>query len=231
MNHYEKSWAIYKAHSESFLDDLDYYLEFTRGHKSLVTFAGYGRVANFLLEQGVDISANELSPDFKKYLKLPDDKIMIGNILKYTSNVKFDRIFAAYNSFCLLLGDEDVRQMFSVFENHLSPNGQVSLSYYHPDFWHLSAPYAFEYEGRTVNYIPAYDLKERKNQRGIWKDKYQVDGEEFEHEYRVRIYENASDLEKMITHTKLKIVNEIRDYNNPKIVEPGWIEYILERTE
>jgi hypothetical protein len=231
MNHYATSWSIYKAHSESFLDDLDYYLEFTRGHKSLVTFAGYGRVANFLSQNGVDISANELSSDFKKYINLPDQKIQIGNVLNYSSDVKFDRIFAAYNSFCLLLEDGDVRQMFSVFEKHLSPKGQISLSYYHPDFWDLSSPYSFEHEGRTVDYIPAYDLKERQNQRGVWKDKYQVDGETFEHEYKVRIYENASDLEKMITHTKLNVVNEIRDYNNPKIVEPGWIEYILELSE
>ena len=231
MNHYTKSWSIYKAHSESFLDDLDYYLEFTRGYKSLVTFAGYGRVANFLSENGVDISANELSLDFKKFIKLPDEKIQIGNVLNYSSSVKFDRIFAAYNSFCLLLDDGDVRQMISVFEKHLSLKGQISLSYYHPDFWHLSAPYSFEHEGRVVDYIPTYDLEQRNNQRGIWKDKYQVDGEEFEHEYKVRIYENASDLEKMISHTKLKIVNQIRDYNNPKIVEPGWIEYILELSE
>jgi hypothetical protein len=231
MNYYEKSWAIYKAHSESFLDDLDYYLEFTSGYKSLVTFAGYGRVANFLSTNGVDLSANELSSDFAKYIKLPEEKIQTGSVLDYNSDCKFDRIFAAYNSFCLLLEDKDVRQMFSVFEKHLSINGKISLSYYHPDFWHLSAPYAFEHEGRTINYVPTFDLAEREKHRGIWKDKYQVDGEEFEHEYKVRIYENASDINEMISHTKLKIINIIRDYNNPKIVEPGWIEYILELSE
>jgi SAM-dependent methyltransferase len=228
MNHYENSWAIYKAHSESFLDDLEYYLKFSLGHKTLVTFAGYGRVVNYLASRGVDLSANELSQDFKKFINLPSEKIHIGNVLDFSSHVKFDRIFAAYNSFCLLLNDVDVKKLFSVFENSLSPGGQVSLSYYHPDSWHLSAPYSFEHDGRMVKYTPSFDLSDRKNQRGIWKDMYEVDGKQFEHEYRVRIYENDSELEKMFSHTKFKIIDVIHDYNNPKIVEPGWIEYVLE---
>jgi hypothetical protein len=228
MNLYEKSWSIYKAHSESFQDDFDYYFNFTKGHRSLETFAGYGRVGNFLSSKGIDLSINELSPDFTKYLKIPNGKIHIGNVLDFHSDIKFERIFAAYNSFCLIREDSDVRKLFSVFENNLTPQGQLSLSYYHPNSWDLAVPYTFEHEGQSVSYTPSFDLSGRNDQVGIWKDLYKVGEDEFEHKYQVRIYETANDIEKMLTQTKLKLVKEVLNYNNPNILEPGWIEFVFE---
>jgi hypothetical protein len=228
MNLYEKSWSIYKAHSESFEDDFDYYLNFTRGYRSLEAFAGYGRVGNFLSSRGVDLSINELSSDFIKYLRIPPGKIHIGNILDFQSATKFERIFAAYNSFCLIREDADIRKLFSVFEKSLMPYGQLSLSYYHPNYWDLAIPYTFEHEGQSVKYSPSFDLSGRKDQVGIWRDVYKVGEEEFEHKYQVRIYESKEDVEKMLTHTKLRLVKEVLNYNNPSIMEPGWIEYVFE---
>ena len=228
MNHYENSWAIYKAHSESFIDDFDYYYDFTKGFRSLETFAGYGRVGNYLSEKGIDLSINELLPDFTNFLKIPENKVHIGSVLDFKSDNKFERIFAAYNSFCLLLADEQVRQLFTVLESNLVPGGQVSLSYYHPDSWKLAVAYSFDFKGNQVEYTPSFNLENRLAKRGVWRDLYKVGNEEFDHEYNVRIYEDASDLEVMLTHTKLKIIKEIKNYNNPKILEPGWIEYVLE---
>lgn len=228
MNHYEKSWSVYKAHSESYQDDFEYYFNFTKGFRTLETFAGYGRVANFLSGRGIDISINELSPDFKEFFNIPENKLNIGNVLDFHSEKKFERIFAAYNSFCLILNETDVQKLFSVFEQNLAIGGRLSLSYYHPDFWEQAIPYRFEFEGKTVNYTPSFDLGGRQNKKGIWRDQYSINGERLEHLYQVRIYENASDLEQMLTHTKFKLVDEIHNYNCRNILEPGWIEYVLE---
>ena len=55
QNLYEESWRLYKHHTESFLDDLNYYRSFCQGHKSLEMFAGFGRLANRLASVGIDI--------------------------------------------------------------------------------------------------------------------------------------------------------------------------------
>jgi hypothetical protein len=227
MNLYEESWAIYKSHSEVFQDDLEYYLSFTEGKVSLETFAGYGRVSNFLKDKGVDISINELSPDLAKFINIPTNKKDIGDILNYKSEKKFERIFAGYNSFCLIRDEKDIRRLFNVFQDNLIKGGKVSLSYYHPDEWGEACSYEFNYNNKVVKYIPSYDLSERKNKLGIWKDVYEIDGESIEHEYKVRIYEDSSDLVEMLSHTKLKLIDTIYNYNNPNIMERGWIEYVL----
>ena len=47
INLYENSWLLYMKQHGEFVDDLNYYLEFTDQYTSLDLFAGFGRVSNF----------------------------------------------------------------------------------------------------------------------------------------------------------------------------------------
>ncbi len=102
VNLYAESWRLYKAHSEKCDEDFVYYLDFCKGFKSLELFAGYGRVTNFLVEHDIDIETVELEAEFAKFIKVNKDKNHITNVLTFNANKPFQRIFAAYNSLCLL---------------------------------------------------------------------------------------------------------------------------------
>ncbi len=228
MDKYQDSWEIYKSHSEVFTDDLEYYREFCDGFKTLEICAGYGRVSNYLIKNKVEVHVNELSPSFAKFIELPMSQKHIGDVLALNIGLKFDRIIAAYNSFCLFQSEESARSFFSTLERHLSPTGKISLSYYHPDFWHQAVEYEFVFKGDKIKYYPSYDLSKAHLNGGQWTDKYKLEnGDSIEHSYEVRLYKNRSDVAQMINHTKLRIIDEVENFNNQNVLEPGWIDYIL----
>lgn len=227
-NQYEKSWKFYKTHSDFFDYDFDYYYKLSLGKKTLEAFAGYGRLSNFLHSKDINLHVNELSSDLASFITIPTDKIHVGDFLEYKFKEKFERIIIAYNSFCLITSEVQVKQMFSNIENMLEPGGMVSLSYYHPDKWHDTNVYEFNCEGELVKYYSNYDLSNRNNKEGIWEDIYEHKENKYHHRYNVRIYEDKADLNKMIAHTKLRLVDEIKNYNDIRIAEEGWIEYILQ---
>ncbi len=228
VNLYQESWELYKTHSDFFTYDFDYYYQFCYGKKTLEPFAGYGRLSNHLINKGVNLYTNELSPDFTSFINLEPSKKHIGDFLKYPLGDKFERIIIAYNSFSLITKEEEIRDMFSLIENLIERNGKISLSYYHPDYWPDDTIYKFKYKGEVINYQSKFDLSDRHNKNGIWQDLYEKDGAVITHSYNLRVYEDKNDLAKMISHTKLKIIGEIRNYNNKEISEEGWTEYVLQ---
>jgi hypothetical protein len=230
VNLYKSSWQLYVEHSKSFQDDFEYYKNFVSKHSSLELFAGYGRITNYLVSQGADIETIELSEDFSKFINLPPARKHVGDVREVVLNRKFERIFAGYNSFCLLLEESDIRRMFQNVKAMLSENGQVSLSYYHPNYWHEAVPNDFVLDNQNVQYRPMFDLSSRKEKRAIWTDIYSFENEEVKHSYPVRIYESDGDLEFLLTGTGLKLSKKIMDYNLNNISEPGWVEYILEHS-
>ena len=104
-NYYTESWSFYKSHYQSVDIDNEYYLNFCNGYKTLDIFAGFGRITNYLKDHGVDVEAVELEPNFSQFIKLPKNKNHIFNILDFNHEIKFERIIAPFNSFCLLSGE------------------------------------------------------------------------------------------------------------------------------
>jgi|1048.fasta_scaffold15324_2 hypothetical protein len=224
---YKESWRLYKHHTENFLDDLEYYRTFCLGKKSLELFAGFGRLTNILVQNGIDMETIELSPEFSNSINLPVSKKHVGDVTEVVLPRRFDRIFAAYNSFCLLTQDD---QLYSFFENlskMLSNFGQVSLSYYHPDYWGEAVPLQLVIDGITVEYEPSFDLSSRKEKKAVWRDKYLFQGKTIQHEYPVRIFDADSDLNRFLENSKLRIVDKVMNFNNSNVSEPGWVDYIL----
>lgn len=229
MNLYAESWKLYKAHSESFLDDLQYYMEFCKGYRSLEIFAGYGRLTNLIAESGSDIECLELSPDFSKHILLPESRKHVCDVLKFDSNTQYQRIFAGYNSFCLLNSADKQRAFFRILEEILTDDGKISLSYYHPDYWHLDQPSEFLLDGNKITCSPSFDLSDREHKQAVWIDSYTWEGGSCEHRYPVYVIENQEELEALISPTSLTIEKVIFNYNNEKLKGQGWVEYLLKR--
>jgi hypothetical protein len=224
---YEESWEIYKAHSEVFVDDFKYYFDFCQGHESLELFAGYGRVANHLIEKGIDLTTVELSPEFSKLINLPEEKRIAGDVLEYAPDKKFKRIFAGYNSFCLFSKEEDIQKFFDKLATWLDDDGLASLNYYSTDHWADAVAYDFDYKGQTINYVPSWDLSKKSEKIGKWVDIYKIGEQELTHDYTVRVYEDESDLLPFLDRAGLKLVDTVKEFNLEEIMEPGWIDYIV----
>lgn len=227
QNLYEESWRLYKHHTENFLDDLNYYRTFCDGHKSLEMFAGFGRLANTMAKDGIDIETIELSPDFSSLIQIPESKRHVGDVTKLILPKKFERIFAAYNSFCLLTEDQQLNALFKNIESMLDVGGLVSLSYYHPDFWADAVAMDLFINGTKVRYEPSFDLSERKFKRAKWRDKYTFGNEVVLHEYPVRIFDSDEDLIPFLKANNLRIVDKVVDFNTANVSEPGWVDYVI----
>ena len=227
-NYYENSWKFYKASSSVFTGDLDYYKNFVGNKPALELFAGYGRITNYLLENGAsDIYTVELEKDFSKDIKLPDSHKFIGDILTYQTSQKYARIFAGYDSFPLLAEEKQIYRFFNLLDNWLAPQGLISLSYYHPDHWAHPA-YTITVDNKEWAYNGSFNLEDRPNKKGVWIDNYaDSQDHQFSFEYPVRIYEDENDLIPFLKNTNLSLKDIVFDYNNKDCEEGGWVEYIL----
>jgi SAM-dependent methyltransferase len=232
---YDKSWQFYKAQSESFNEDYAYYYNFCKGHKTLDLFAGYGRLANFLISQGVDLEIVEIEKEFAKFIDLDDQKKHIQNVLTFTSTTQFDRIIAGWNSFCLLTKEEDIKKFFSQVDSLLIPGGYASLNYFNTNYWKDAPSGELIIDGIKISYVPSFDLSKAKEGYGLWIDEYefmqfnQLEKRKFE--YPVRVYENADALTKYYKHTSLELIDLVENFGleKEKISEPGWIDYVFKK--
>lgn len=229
MDSYRTSWALYKAQTEGFTDDIDYYARFTGQHPTLELFAGFGRVANPLLERGVPLETVEINADFAKSIRLPPERSHVCDVLDFIPAAPVSRVFAAYNSFCLLREEALVERFFAQVGAFLCKGGQASLNYYHPDYWADAVEETFDYAGQAVHYMPGFDLSERKTGLGVWIDTYHIGDEIISHRYETRIYESALDIEPFLAGTGLRLIGEIENFNNNEVKEPGWIDFLLEK--
>lgn len=224
---YAESWEIYKAHSEVFKDDFRYYNEFCQGHSSLELFAGYGRIGNHLIEQGVELETVELSPSFSGLINLPVKKRHVSDVLEFHPEKKWDRIIAGYNSFCLLKTDEQVQKFFHNLASWLTDDGMASLNYYHTDYWKDAVAYDFDFRGKKVSYNPSWSLEEIENQEGEWIDEYKLGEQVWTHAYNVRVYRRDEDLIPFLDNAGLKLVHRVENFGEAEVMEPGWIDYVV----
>lgn len=80
-----------------------------------------------------------------------------------------------------------------------------------------------------IHYVPSYDLSLRSDRKGIWTDHYKAQNLDLKHKYEVRVYESFDDLVSFLSGTSLKLVDEIHNFNRDEVMEPGWIDFILEK--
>lgn len=233
MSLYSHSWLLYKAHSDSFKKDFDYYLNFALGHKTLELFAGYGRLTNYLSRNKVDVEAVEIEPNFAGHIDLSFENIYVCDVLEFAPKTKYQRIIAAYNSFCLLTQEDDIKKFFRDMSQWLEKGGEASLSYFHPDGWPIDQPFTeiLTLDNNILSYSATCDLSRRSEKIGVWIDTYEADGQTAEFKYQTRIYENAAELEQFLVGTELEIKSIIYNYDNPEIDYNGWIEYIFVKRE
>ena len=234
---YTKSWQFYKAQSEAFDEDLQYYYDFCKNQKTLDLFAGYGRLTNFLAARNIDIEIVEIENDFAKFINIDPSKKHIQDVLAFTSPSPFDRIIAGWNSFCLLTKDNDIKKFFSIVDTLLIPGGYASLNYFDTNYWKDAPSGALTIDGIRISYVPSYDLSKAKEGHGVWFDDYEFTQsgslEKRRFEYPVRVYENADALTQFFQHTSLELVDAVENFGLAKdeISEPGWIDYVFKKKE
>lgn len=221
--------ALYRALTESTTDDIDYYSSFVKDQTALELFAGFGRVSNHLASIGTDLETVELLRQYSEHINLTSSKVHTCDVLDFNPGKTYNRIFAAYNSFCLFTEDKDIQQFFRNLDMWLTSDGIISLSYYHPEFWHEVKPCDFIYKGTVVSYIPHYDLSNRSNKKGIWTDEYIINSKSYFKEYYIQIYESERDLAPYLDGTNLQVIDVVANFNTPReeLQEFGWIDFIL----
>ena len=228
IDKYKDSWRLYKKHTETFDEDIEYYYEFCKGYKTLELFAGYGRISNALIRKGLDLTTLELNADFARNINLSTTKCKIGDVVHYQLNGKFERIIAGYNSFCLITNRVDIQKFFCNLSDWLSDNGKISLNYFHQDFWDMSLSSEIEFEGKNIKYNPSFTFSEGNND-ACWIDSYEIEGRKILHKYNLKLYKTAKDLLPFLDKAGLKLTSEVHNFNKQVISEPGWIDYILEK--
>lgn len=232
---YEKSWQFYKAQSENFSDDQEYYYNFCKNHKTLELFAGYGRLTNFLSARKIDIEAVELEKEFAKFINIEASKIHVQDVLTFSPITKFERIIAGWNSFCLLISDDDIKRFFTQIESFLVPGGCASLNYFDTSYWKDAPAGELCINGIKITYVPSYDLSTAEKGHGLWIDEYEFINfnklEKRRFEYPVRVYKDADALSCFYKHTSLELIDIVENFglSKEKISEPGWIDYVFKK--
>ena len=230
---YAQSWDLYKCHTEAFTDDVEYYAQFIDGHHSLELFAGFGRVTNPLTALGHTIDTVELSEHFAKFIKLPVSRNHVGDVLTFQPRQKFNRIYAAYNSFCLLTTEVEIHRFFDNLAAWMPTGGRASLNYYHTDYWAEAVESQIAYRNNVmVKYHSSFDLSARyTDKRGVWIDHYSIDNKKYAYRYPTRVYESGKDLAPYLDGTGLRLVDSIENFGRNNVTEPGWIDFILEKDD
>lgn len=230
-NYYIESWSFYKSYYQHVDIDYEYYLNLCKGFKTLDIFAGFGRLTNYLASEGVDIESVELEPNFAKFIQLPKEKNHVCNILDFDSTNKFERIIAAFNSFCLFTEEKDIISFFKKLDSLLVQGGIVSLSYYHPDYWEMGIGETdyFDHMGQTAELVCECDLSKRNKKLAVWIDIYRYKSHDYRYEYPTRVYESFSCLMPFLKGTQLKVIDVVKNYNKPDLPYPGWFEFVLKK--
>lgn len=228
LNHYTESWELYKLHSELFREDYDYYYDFCYGYKTLEIFAGYGRLANYLIKNKVDIETVELEKNFAKYINLPSEKNYICDILEFAPNKSYERIIAGYNSFCLFLEDEKIHKFFERLDNLANHGAQVSLSYFPINAWRESPEQILHFKNTEVRYRSIFDFSKSNQNIAVWIDEYVIQDKVYKYDYPVRVYSTPDEVMRFAKNTNLELINIIDDYNK-NIEDTGWKEFVFQK--
>lgn len=228
-NLYAKSWRLYKKESESFLQDLNYYTDFCRGKTCLEMFSGYGRLANHIKDISLSLDCVELEGNFTQFINLPKENIFIQDILKFKPKRKYERIYAGYNSFCLLTNDSDIHKFFKNLSEWISDDGKISLSYYDYNFWEETPGSNFKIDGKDCAYKPSYK-KVNSSSIAIWIDNFYLNETIVKFEYPVRVYNDPSEVVRFLGQHQLELVDVILDYNETSLKGSGWVEYVIKKS-
>lgn len=231
---YENSWQFYKIESQEFSDDFDYYKNLCRNKNVLELFAGYGRLANQLKSISNKIVCVELEKNFKDFIDIPKNNIHICDVLKFNTTEKFERIIAGYNSFTLLLKDEDILKLLKNIHSWLTMDGIASLSYYNYETWSPSEKKEVSLGGNNYIYSSNFIKDKEKPNIGIWIDAYSNTdtGEIIQFDYPVRIYDPIhNEIVKFSDGVNLELIDVVHNYGNKNESETEWFEYVFKKNK
>lgn len=108
-------------------DELAFYLSYAeKGKKILEPLCGSGRFLVPFLERGLDITGLDLSKEMlsKCQEKVPHANLILGDVLTYEPNEKYDVIFISSGSVSLFTDMELCIQMISKMKNLLKSEGK-----------------------------------------------------------------------------------------------------------
>lgn len=233
-NLYENSWEFYRIESQDFSDDFDYYKNLCRNKTVLELFSGYGRLANQLMSIVSKMVCIELEKKFTDFINIPKNDIHICDVLKFNTTEKFERIIAGYNSFTLLLKDEDVLKLFKNIHSWLTADGIASLSYYNYETWSPSEKKEISLGDDGYIYSSNLIKNKGKSNIGIWVDTYSNinTGEIMQFDYPVRIYESShNEIAKFSNLAKLELIDIVKNYGNKNESETEWLEYVFKKID
>lgn len=229
INLYYDNWHYYKAQSDYFDYDHDFYLDLCTGKKTLELFAGYGRLSNVLINNGIDLETVELEPKFAKFINLPPAKNHVCDVLKMNLNKKFECIIGgAYNSFVLLIDDKDIYSYFQKMDSLLETGGILSISYNPLNEWNKLQPSTITVNAIDYIYTNNYDLSNLDKDLATWIDEYRHNDQTLSFSYPTRVYKNDEDLLKFVKNTNFTLIEKVINYNR-NIPDDLWIEFILKK--
>lgn len=222
-NSYADNWKFYQALTNKIDFDIKYYQDFVATGRSLELFAGFGRVSNHLADK-LDYAV-ELEPGFLESMTLPKEKKICADVLTLDPKKigQFDRIFAAYNSFCLFTEEKDIAKFFQILAALLKPDGKISLSYSQYQTWEK-----YEKDDWTITvdgkeYIVHADF-ELNHPNGKWIDIYKNDKASYRFEYPVHLYDDKAAVDAYANRYGL-FVEKVVEHKNAH--EPGWVDFVL----
>ena len=163
------------------------------------------------------------------YILLPEHKKYTCNVLDFNPNKQYDRIFAAFNSFCLITKDIEIHNFFNNLASLCKPNGLISLSYYPKDHWDDPSEFDFILNGKKISYYSTYKISQTDPTQARWFDHYQIDGHSYHYQFPIKLYHSDEILISYTKRNQLQLVDKINNYNKKDISIPGWIEYVFEK--
>lgn len=115
-------------HEKAPQDELEFYLSYAqKGKKILEPLCGSGRFLVEFLERGFDICGMDLSAEMLDKLrqKAPDAKVVLADILEYSSDEKYDYIFISSGSVSLFTDMNLCIRILRKLKEMLSPKGKL----------------------------------------------------------------------------------------------------------
>lgn len=114
-------------HAQAPQDELQFYLSYAeKGMRILEPLCGSGRFLVPFLERGFDISGMDLSEEMLAKLKqkAPDAKVIQADIVKYSTEEKFDYIFIPSGSVSLFTDMNMCKRILKKMKELLAPGGK-----------------------------------------------------------------------------------------------------------
>jgi SAM-dependent methyltransferase len=232
-----KDPVLYNAINGRKRDDLPFYRYWTERTPGpiLELACGTGRLAKPLLEQGLDYTGLDRSPEFIHWCidYWGDRGVFIqGNMQDFQLNRSFNLVFIGFNSFLHLYTDESAIECLTLIHRHLSGSGRFLLDIFVPSPEFLYRDESRLYQTLTFDYPEGgpciirerntYNVDTEINHIHWYLDR----GEGFEimeYEFDMRMY-FPDTVDRLLTEAGFVIQEKWGDYNGEPFNEESHLQ-------